>query len=98
MAALGSDRPEAQRVLGGDLRMLATDVSASVLKTARDGRYSKATLATVPSALRAAWVQGSGDTLTIDPMLRDAHRLPTAEPARASGRSRVASTRSSAGT
>jgi chemotaxis protein methyltransferase CheR len=72
MAALGSNRPEAQRVLGGDLRMLATDVSASVLKTARDGRYSKATLATVPSALRAAWVQGSGDTLTIDPMLRDA--------------------------
>ncbi len=72
MAALGSDRTAAQRLLGRDFKLLATDVSASVLTTAREGRYSKATLATVPGALRTAWVKGQGDLLTVDPMLRDA--------------------------
>jgi chemotaxis protein methyltransferase CheR len=72
MAALGSDRGAAQRILKGDLRMLATDVSPSVLDAARAGRYTKATLRTVPAALRAAWVRGQGDPLTVDPMLRDA--------------------------
>jgi chemotaxis protein methyltransferase CheR len=72
MAALGSDRGAAQRLLKSDLRLLATDVSPSVLETARAGEYSNATLRTVPAGLRAAWVNGRGETLTIDPMLRGA--------------------------
>ncbi|WP_242122079.1 CheR family methyltransferase [Sphingomonas lacusdianchii] len=72
MAMLGSDRGAAQRLLKGDLRMLATDVSPSVLATAREGRYSAQTLKTVPPALRNAWVKGKSDALAIDPALRDA--------------------------
>lgn len=72
MAALGSDRTAAQRLLKADLRMLATDVSPSVLATARAGRYAAATLRTVPAGLRNAWVKGSGDALTVDPLLREA--------------------------
>ncbi len=69
MAALGHDRSAAQRLLKGDLRLLATDVSPSVLETARAGRYSADTLRTVPPKLRATWVS---DRLVIDPALRDA--------------------------
>jgi chemotaxis protein methyltransferase CheR len=69
MAALGHDRSAAQRLLKGDLRMLATDVSPSVLETARAGRYSADTLRTVPPKLRATWVS---DRLTVDPVLREA--------------------------
>lgn len=70
MAALGSDRGAAQRLLKGDFRLLATDVSPSVLETARAGRYSAETLRTVPAKLRATWL--GGDALTVDPLLRDA--------------------------
>lgn len=69
MAALGHDRSAAQRLLKGDLRMLATDVSPSVLDTARAGRYSADTLRTVPAKLRATWVD---NRLTVDPALREA--------------------------
>ena len=72
MAALGSDRSAAKALLKGDLRLLATDVSPSVIETARAGRYTAQTLRTVPAALRAAWVRGQGDDAAIDPMLRDA--------------------------
>jgi chemotaxis protein methyltransferase CheR len=72
MAALGADKVAAQRVLRGDIRLLATDVSPSVLATAMAGTYSKQTLATVPSSLRTAWVRGRDDALTVDPVLRDA--------------------------
>ncbi len=68
MAALGHDRSAAQRMLKGDLRLLATDVSPSVLETARAGRYSADTLRTVPPKLRATWVS---DRLTVDPALRE---------------------------
>lgn len=72
MAALGAKRDDAKRLLKSDVRLLATDVSASVLAKAREGRYTAATLQTVPAALRSAWVQGSGDQSAIDPMLREA--------------------------
>jgi chemotaxis protein methyltransferase CheR len=72
MAALGPDKAAAQRLLKGDLRLLATDVSPSVLAAARTGRYAKQTLRTVPAALRATWVRGSGDPQEVDPLLRDA--------------------------
>ena len=61
-----------QRLLKTDVRMLATDVSPSVLAAAREGRYSKATLRTIPPALRTAWVRGKDDDLCIDEALRDA--------------------------
>ncbi len=72
MAAFGTDRTGAQRLLKQDFRILATDVSPSVLATAREGRYSKETMRTVPAALRAAWTTGEGESLVVDPMLRDA--------------------------
>lgn len=72
MAMFGTDRAAAQRLLKTDLRMLATDVSPSVLNTARAGRYSKETMRTVPASLRSVWTRGEGDDLTVDPVLRDA--------------------------
>jgi len=74
MAALGSDRNRAQRVLSSDLRMLATDVSPSILAAARDGCYPRSALSSVSQALRTAWLKGEpgGDMLTVDPMLRSA--------------------------
>jgi chemotaxis protein methyltransferase CheR len=72
MAMFGADRSGAQRLLKADLRMLATDVSPSVLATARAGQYSKETMRTVPASLRSAWTRGEGDDLVVDPMLRDA--------------------------
>ncbi|KTT70712.1 CheR family methyltransferase [Sphingomonas endophytica] len=69
MAALGHDRSAAHRMLKHDLRMLATDVSPSVLETARAGRYSADTLRTIPAKLRATWVS---DRLVVDSALREA--------------------------
>ncbi len=69
MAALGTDRAAAQRLLRTDLRMLATDVSPTVLDTARAGRYPPDVLKTVPGPLRTAWVGRDG---TVDPALRQA--------------------------
>lgn len=71
MAMFGTDRPGAQRLLKTDLRMLATDVSPSVLTTAREGRYSKETMRTVPASLRSVWTRGEGDQLAVDPVLRE---------------------------
>lgn len=72
MAALGTDRGAARRLLASNLRMLATDVSPSVLETAYAAQYPKETLRTVPAALRAAWALGKGDQLTVSSELRDA--------------------------
>ena len=72
MAMFGTDRAAAQRLLKADLRLLATDVSPSVLNTARTGRYSKETMRTVPASLRSVWTRGEGDGLVVDPVLRDA--------------------------
>jgi chemotaxis protein methyltransferase CheR len=72
MAALGSDRAAAEKLLSRDFRMLATDVSPSVLETARAGRYDKATVRTVPGSLRTTWLHGRGEMQEVDPLLRDA--------------------------
>ncbi|MEP9400775.1 CheR family methyltransferase [Sphingomonas silueang] len=71
MAALGEDRGAA-RLLRRDFRLLATDVSPSVLATARAGRYPRAAMATVPPTLRTNWTRAEGDMLAIDPALREA--------------------------
>ncbi len=71
MAMFGTDRAAAQRLLKTDLRMLATDVSPSVLNTARAGRYSKEMMRTVPASLRSVWTRGEDDDLIVDPVLRD---------------------------
>ncbi|KQN37410.1 chemotaxis protein CheR [Sphingomonas sp. Leaf407] len=72
MAALGEDRAGATHLLRRDFRMLATDISPSVLATARAGSYPRDALANVPATLRSVWTQGRGDMLTVDPLLRDA--------------------------
>ncbi|HET9510389.1 MAG TPA: protein-glutamate O-methyltransferase CheR [Sphingomonas sp.] len=72
MAMFGTDRAAAQRLLKRDIRILATDVSPSVISAARQGRYAAATLRTIPDRLRSIWVSGTGDTQAVDPLLRDA--------------------------
>lgn len=72
MAMFGTDRAAAQRMLKRDIRILATDVSPSVISAARQGRYAAATLRTIPDRLRSIWVSGTGDTQAVDPLLRDA--------------------------
>ena len=69
MAALGTDRGAAKALAKGDFRVLATDVSPSVLETARAGRYSAQTLATIPASLRSTWVRGDGDAGQVNPQL-----------------------------
>lgn len=70
MAAYGSDRTAASQAMRGDLKLLATDLSPSVLQTARDGLYPPDILRPVPAALRSAWVKRQGDRVAIDPALR----------------------------
>jgi chemotaxis protein methyltransferase CheR len=74
MAALGTEREKAATLLRTDLRLLATDLSPSVLNAARAGRYSNATLSTVPAGLRHAWTKrdADGEHATIDPAMRAA--------------------------
>ena len=73
MAMFGSDRARAGKLLAQDFRMLATDISASVLAGAREGIYSAQTLEPVPAPLAKAWLKKTtGDRSQVDPMLRDA--------------------------
>lgn len=77
MAVCGADRDAAHRLLGRDLLMLATDVSPSVLRTAREGRYPQDALRAVPDHLRSAWVRPHKDAFEIDPVLRAAIAFKT---------------------
>lgn len=73
MAMFGSDRARAAKLLAQDFRMLATDISASVLAGAREGIYSAQTVEPVPAPLAKAWLKKTvGDRSQVDPMLRDA--------------------------
>ena len=72
MAMFGSDRAGAARLLARDFRMLATDVSASVLGGARAGIYPAATAEPVPAPMAKTWLKKVGDQVQVDPLLRDA--------------------------
>lgn len=70
MAMLGAQRAEAERILQLDLRMLATDLSASMLDVARAGIYPHETVKPVPEPLAKSWLQKAGDSMQVDPALR----------------------------
>ena len=71
MAMLGANRAEAERILKLDLRMLATDLSPTVLDVARTGIYPQATVKPVPAALASCWLRQAGDAFQVDPLLRE---------------------------
>jgi chemotaxis protein methyltransferase CheR len=70
MTALGARRDVGGELLRRDLRVLATDLSPDVLRTARAGRYLGDILDAIPQALRSAWVRRIGAQCEIDPELR----------------------------
>ena len=72
MSALGGDRSAAMQLLRGDLKLLATDLSPTVLDVARAGVYPTDTVKGLPTPLRNAWIKRHGDTVAIDPALRAA--------------------------
>ncbi|MCP9222818.1 protein-glutamate O-methyltransferase CheR [Erythrobacter sp. LQ02-29] len=72
MSMLGSDRSGGKRLLSGDFRMLSTDVSPSVLATAKAGIYPANVVETVPGPLAKTWLNKSGDGFEVDPALRAA--------------------------
>lgn len=72
LAALGADRRAGEALLRRDLRLLATDLSPSVLATARAGSYPAQTLRTVPGVLRQTWVEETGEGGTIAAAIRAA--------------------------
>jgi chemotaxis protein methyltransferase CheR len=72
LTLLGEDRARGVKTAQGDIRVLASDICEDALDRARAAHYSATDLAPLPAALRAVWVQGSGDGGTICP---DAHAL-----------------------
>ncbi len=72
MSALGSKRDEAARLLKQNFKMLATDLSPTVLATARTGIYPAQTMETVPHELRRTWTRKDEQSLVVDPALRAA--------------------------
>jgi chemotaxis protein methyltransferase CheR len=60
MTLLGEDKVEGRRIAGGDLAILATDLSDPILAKARETRYAPEALEPVPARLRDNWVQPDG--------------------------------------
>jgi chemotaxis protein methyltransferase CheR len=57
MAALGRDKGAARELASRDFRMLATDLSTSILATAREAWYSHDTAKTIPTDLAKLWTR-----------------------------------------
>lgn len=72
MTALGAKRDAGIGLLHKDFRVLATDLSPDVLRTARAGRYPAEILDAVPQALRSAWLRRGGKQCEVDPAVRGA--------------------------
>ena len=71
MAILGRNRAAAARLKGKDLRILATDLSSEIIAAARRGRYGTDAIATIPEALRDAWLdRGDDGAMTMRPEIR----------------------------
>ena len=69
MVLAGTSRADA-RWLGGDVRMLATDLSEPMVEATARGVYPTIVADKIPLPYRAAWLCPSADELTIDPELR----------------------------
>lgn len=58
-----SQMPDAR---GHDLRILATDISEAVLRTARLARYSAEEIRDIPAEMRNRWMEKAGDSYEFD--------------------------------
>ncbi|WP_312490414.1 protein-glutamate O-methyltransferase [Sphingomonas sp.] len=70
MTILGTDARAATKLAGQDFKVLATDLSPSVIATARAGRYPVDTTRAMPAAMRSAWCRRAGDMDELLPALR----------------------------
>jgi chemotaxis protein methyltransferase CheR len=72
MSAFGSNRSKATQLIKKDFKILATDVSSTILDKARSGRFPKALAETVPKRFGNVWTEIQDDEMVIDPLLRSA--------------------------
>lgn len=70
MTIAGQDTRAAEKLAAQDFRVLATDLSPSVIATARAGRYSSETTRGMPAAMRSSWCRRVGDQDELHPALR----------------------------
>ncbi|WP_419826672.1 CheR family methyltransferase [Sphingomonas sp.] len=65
IAALGREKGLARELASRDFRVLATDLSQTILTAARAGRYPQDVASTIPAALRALWTEPTEDGFAI---------------------------------
>jgi len=67
LTLLGTDRPEGLRLARRDIRLLATDLAAHVLRAAEAATYAEDDVREVPEALRRNWLKsGAGKVRVCD--------------------------------
>jgi chemotaxis protein methyltransferase CheR len=71
MAMFGKDRGNGLRLARTDLRVLATDLSTEILTAAAAGTYALDAVASIPVALRSAWVARRGERAEVHPLIRE---------------------------
>ena len=75
MVLLGTDRREAQAFLNGDVALLATDLSESVLRTAQTGIYADITACDIPLRYKDVWTERHATGVAIAPAVRNLMRF-----------------------
>jgi chemotaxis protein methyltransferase CheR len=71
MTLLGADKTVGTKIARSNVKILATDLSDTILAAARTGRYPIDQATDIPGSLRNAWLRKSGDQFEIDPACRD---------------------------
>ncbi len=72
---LGEDTAEGRRMTKRDLRVLASDLAAHVLRKAEAGDYGAVEVKDVPPVLRRNWLRDSGDAVSVSPEARSIVRF-----------------------
>lgn len=72
---LGEDVLEGRRMIKRDLRVLASDLAAHVLRRAEAGIYAAAEVRDVPRVLRQNWLKDSGQEISVGPEARSIVRF-----------------------
>lgn len=70
MVLLGLDRNAARWALGGDVKLLATDISSEVVAGAASGHYAANLLEQIPAAYAKLWTQPAAEGFEIVPEVR----------------------------
>jgi len=68
MTLLGANRQEGERIAATDTRILATDLSSTVIAKARNATYPAAATAPVPPPLASAWLRTRDGQSQVDPV------------------------------